>query len=302
MGKKIFCLELLILLTSFILNAQQSELKNYDYNNLISNPDVFLDKKVFNPAYSGDSVKLKIDLKRMHQWLGSTDAREFAGVSAESYFNKLNSGVGISYVYEDDFFTRHIVKLDYNYRFKVGEDLRIRLATSLGLDHYSLLINLTTHDPDPLLNSMEEWSNHPILSFGALVNFKNHQFGLTVYDLLDFDLKDNEWNDPSMFKTFLFSNYNFSFKLSGMITLTPEFIFAFNPDINYWILNTTASFNNRFYGGISYRSNDEISLMFAGRPWKRFKMGYTFSNYLSEITSNRISYGFHGIYISYMIF
>jgi len=293
---------ILILFTSFMLKAQQSEVKYHDYNNLISNPDVFLDKKAFNPAYSGDTVKLKVDLKRMEQWIGSTDSRNLLGISVESYLNKMNSGLGITYLYEDDFFTRHVFKLDYNYRLKIREKLKIRLAASLGIDHYSLMTNIITYEPDPWMSSLDEWSNHPILAFGTLVNFKNHEFGLTVYDLFDFDFKDYAWNDPSVFKTFLISNYNYRLKVSEIVELTPEFIFVWNPDLNFWIVNTTASFKNRFYGGISVRSNDEISLMIAGRPWKSLKMGYTFSKYLSDISSDRLSYGFHGIYFSYLIF
>lgn len=293
---------IILLIPFFRANSQQSKLRYYDHHNLITNSDVFLDKKAYNPTYSGDTVRLRVDLKRMMHWIGEENNRELSGISIESYQYQINSGLGFSYIFENDFFKSHLFKIDYNYRFNVGKDLKISLATSLGLNHYTLEYKIITLDTDLNISNNKDWSNHPILSLGALVNIKSHEIGLTVYDLLNKDINPPDWSNPEMFKTFLVSNYNYGFRVSETVELIPEIILVWNPDVDFWILNTTASFKNRFYGGISYRSNEDFSLMFAGRPWKKFKIGYTFSTDITDYKLDDISYGFHGIQFSYMVF
>ena len=102
MSKRYIVLIILLILF-FRTNAQQSKLRYYDYNNLITNSDVFLDKKAYNPTYSGDTVQLRVDLKRMMYWIGEENSRELSGISIESYQHRINSGLGFSYNFENDF-------------------------------------------------------------------------------------------------------------------------------------------------------------------------------------------------------
>ena len=96
MSKRYIVLIILLILF-FRANAQQSKLRYYDYNNLITNSDVFLDKKAYNPTYSGDTVQLRVDLKRMMYWIGEENSRELSGISIESYQHRINSGLGFNY-------------------------------------------------------------------------------------------------------------------------------------------------------------------------------------------------------------
>ncbi len=301
MGKKVLALIFLSLIVNVAVIAQQTGVRYYDYNYVITNPDVFFDKKAYNPAYTGDTIKLRIDLKKMQNMDGYYYERDLFGLSVESYLEKFNSGIGIIYAYNLDVFKNHILQLNYNYRIKTKNNIRLRLATSIGLNHYALENITIGFDPEIRISSKDDWSNHPILSYGALVNIKNHEVGLSIYDLLGMDINPPDWSNPEIFKTFLISNYNYRFKVSEIVELKPEIILLWNPNVDFWIVNTYANFKNRFYTGLSYRSNDEISLMFAGRPWKKLKLGYTATYVLSDINIHG-SYWFHGIQFSYMVF
>lgn len=284
-----------------ILDAQQSNSNYYDYNSIVANPDVFLDKSAYNPSYCGDTLKFKASLKKMNYFIGSGDERDLSGVSVEGYFNKINSGLGFSYVYDYNFFKNHVFKLDYNYRFEFNTEFRLRIAASLGLNHYTFKDELVTFDPDPLLSSINDWGNHPLLAFGALIKFKKHELGIVYSDILNLDLNSTVWNNPDIFKNYIIINYNYRFNLSETTILTPEFIQYWNPDYDFWIFNTSASFKNRIFAGVFVRSNKEWGFMFAGRPWKKLKMGYIFTleGFEQSITEN--NYGMHGINISFLI-
>lgn len=283
------------------LDAQQSISNYYDYNSIIANPDVFLDKNAFNPSYCGDTIKFRASLKKMNYFLGYDDDRDLSGVTVERYLSKINSGLSFSYTYDFNFFKNHIFKLDYNYRFEFSNEFSLRIAASVGLNHYTLKDAIITFEPDPLLSSINDWGNHPLLALGILLKFKNHELGIAYSDILNFDLNTTIWSNPNIFRDYFIINYNYSFKLSETTVLTPEIMQYWNPDFNFWIFNTSASFKNRIYAGVFVRSNDEWGLMFAGRPWKKLKMGYVFTLEGFQQSLTKSNYGLHGISISYLL-
>ncbi|HAF31208.1 MAG TPA: hypothetical protein DCG75_19385 [Bacteroidales bacterium] len=286
---------------SLIVKAQQDNLKYLDYNNLITSPDVFFDKKSFNPSYTGDTVKLKANLKKMTYWLGYEDSKDLTGISIETYMRKNNSGIGVLYLYDKDFFKSHVLKFDYNYRFTINDKIKVRTAISLGINHYTLIDEIITYEPDPLLANNNDWCDHPILSVGTLLNFKRHELGITYADIFNFDLTSTNWSDPKIFNNYFVINYNYKFQLTETIILTPEIINYWNPDYNIWIITSSASFKNRIYTGILLRSNNDFGFMFGGRPWKRLKMSYVYTYNDKNIDISGLNYGFQGINFSFIL-
>jgi type IX secretion system membrane protein PorP/SprF len=299
---KIIKLTFLFFFLTYMANAQYVPLVYLDYNNIITSSDAFFDKKDFNPSYSGDSMKFKVNFKKMNYWLGYLDSKDLTGFSLERYSKKTRSGLGLTYYYDQDFFISHVFKFDYNYRFKIKDKLNVRIATSVGLKRYKLELPLLTTEPDPLLNAINSTNNQPLFSLGTLLNYKNHELGITYSDILNFDINPSALSNPKVFKDYLVLNYNYNFKLSESIILTPELINYWNPDLNFWILKTSVSFNERIHAGLLVRSDDNLGLMFGGRPWKRLLAAYMFTFRLNNTNQTGIEYGISGINISYMLF
>lgn len=62
---KIIKLVLLFLATGIAsISAQQSNVRVYNYNDVITTLDSYFDKKSFNPSYTGDTLALKASLKK----------------------------------------------------------------------------------------------------------------------------------------------------------------------------------------------------------------------------------------------
>jgi len=295
-------LTFLFFLITYIVNAQQVPLKYFDYNNIISSSDAFFDKKDFNPSYAGDTLKFKVNLKKMNYWLGYLDSKDLTGFSIERYSRKTQSGLGLTYYYDQDFFKSHVFKFDYNFRFNIKDKLNVRIAASIGLKRYTLEVPIITLETDPMFSSVNEPNNHPLLSIGTLLKYNNHELGFTYSDILNFDIDPTDYSNPEVFDDYLMLNYNYTFKLSETIALTPELINYWNSDLNFWILTTSVSFNERIQTGFLVRSDDNIGLMFGGRPWKRLLAAYMVTFKLNNTNQSGIEYGISGINISYMLF
>jgi len=291
----------LLLCISLKLKAQQDNFKFFDYNNSIANLDIFFNKTTFNPSYAGDTVKLKAGFKRMNYFIGYEDSHELAGLSIEKNVKRINSGIGFLYNFDKDFFKSHVFKLDYNYRFKFKNKIEVRIAASIGLNHYSLSNKIITYNPDPLLKTINDWTNHPLLSLGTLFNLKNHELGIAYSDILNFDLSTSSLNNQQIFKNYFILNYNYNLNFLQNITITPEIISCINTEYNFWIFTTSASFKNLFYAGVLLRSNNTWGFMFAGKPLNKLKIGYVFTmEGFNNIVSN-YKYAFHGINLSLII-
>ena len=249
------------------ISAQQTYVRVYDYNDIITTLDSYFDKQSFNPSYTGDTLELKASLKRSNYWITvDPEERNFSGLSIERFFDNLSSGIGISYDYKLNVLKSHIIKINYNYRFSLNS-IDVRIATSLGLNHYTLNTEYS------FINPAEIWNNHPLLSLGILLNYKKHELGITYSEILDFDISPNDWSDPSIFRDHFIVNYNYQFNISESVILTPEIIDYWDFDNNFWILNTSFSFKNRIYAGLFVRSNNEFGYMIGGRPWKWLTIG-----------------------------
>ena len=254
------------------VSAQQTNVRVYNYNDLITTVNSYFDKKSYNPSYTGDTLALKATLKKSAYWLTTDpDGRNFSGLSVERFTEKLNSGVGLSYDYNLNALKSHILKINYNYRFSIGR-VNFRLATSLGINHYTL--NTDSDNSFYYINTSEQWNNHPLFSFGTLINYKKHELGITYSDILNFDISPNSSSASVIFKDYFVTNYSYQFQLAKSIVLVPEFINYWDFDFHFWILKSSVSFKNRIYTGLFMRSDDEFGYMVGGKPWKWLTIGY----------------------------
>ena len=84
-----------------------------------------------------------------------------------------------------------------------------------------------------------------------------------------------------------------------LFELRPSFLFK--SDLAGWQidLNTNVVYDERFWGGISYRVNDAIALLMGLEMENGLRIGYSFDLVTSAI--GRYGYGSHEIFIGYSL-
>ncbi len=92
----------------------------------------------------------------------------------------------------------------------------------------------------------------------------------------------------------------YNIKLSDpLFELRPSFLFK--TDAAFWQLdlNTNIVFNERFWGGISYRVQDAIALLLGVETEFGLRVGYSFDLVTSSLS--HYGYGSHEIFVSYTL-
>jgi type IX secretion system PorP/SprF family membrane protein len=135
--------------------------------------------------------------------------------------------------------------------------------------------------------------------FGLYLESQNYYAGISVTHLNQASVKFSD-----LAATYLARHYYLS---GGYNIKLPDPLFELRPsvlvktDLAGWQvdLNTNVVYNNRLWGGISYRMQDAVSLLFGTELFNGLSVGYSFDLVTSAI--GRYGYGSHEIFISYSL-
>jgi type IX secretion system PorP/SprF family membrane protein len=265
-----------------------------------------------NPGFAGSMDKVCFSMLYRNQWSGIPDAPSVVVANIHTPFKLFGAehGVGLSYTEDKTFFsTNKNANLTYAYRFKLGEG-KMGIGVRGGLIfqeakadwNYGVGIDGTQNTSENLPKS--ESVNLMDFSVGAYYSSELVYLGLAASHItsptfhyvgdgsanIDLELVPNYY---------ITAGYNYQLPSNQLITLTPSvFIQSYGQSGTQVNLNTNVTYNDRYWGGISYRINDAFSFMAGVQMRNGMKIGYAYdANVLSPIV--RYSSGSHEIYFSY---
>ena len=298
--KKIF---LLLAVLSFYVGAvyaqQERIVTNYIFN-----------KSFVNPAATGIKDCVSASLLTRQQWLGFKD---FEGESThpQSYLMNietpvfsLNSGLGVMVRYDKLPLNQNLnLKVNYAYHKKFKEVHQLSGGVSLDLLQKRLDFGSYTYfdEGDPLL-ALTTPESGLLLDFGlgAFYSYKENLYAGIAYNrltaakteigLVEYDLQPN-FN--------LMAGYEFKL-LDGFRTnlkLMTGALFASSASSNFLEVHALLKYNEFIYGGLSYKTADEMSLLF-GLFWNNFTFGASYDLGMSEM-KDKLSSGSPEVFVSY---
>ena len=262
---------------SSVVYSQQLPLNSqYIYNPL-----------VINPSFSGITESSSIILMNRNQWTGFLDEPiRTTSLSAHHALNNQKHGVG-ALLFSDRTGAINIHGLDlmYSFKFPVFLDYNLSLGISGNLYQYVFDdTNFNTAIFDPLITGEIHKKINFDSNFGFLLYDDFLFFGASVVNLIQSKVLNQEFNEPNQFARnyYFFGGYNFTDKESK-IGFEQTFLLKKTQFTDFqYDINLKTIFNDLFWLGAGYRSNDEFIGLF-GFNYDRFSLIYSIDYNYGEI-------------------
>lgn len=294
----------------FLLNGQQSNAQQ-----LPQFTQYMFNTYLLNPAVGGTHNYYQMRYNNRFQWVGLTDAPQTYSISAYGPHGSKDMGFGGN-IYRDITgpTSRTGGLFSYSYNMQITENgMRVSGGLSLGLMMFqtdgtkfefgdAALIN------DPAINQSTKSTFTPDATIGVLFYSTQYFFGASVHQLFGQKLyvtdeytevngEDVHTYGINKLKQHYMLTGGMLFPLNSDFMLEPSVLFKYmiNSPIQVDI-NAKVTYRDQFWGGISARWQDGISLLF-GYNYDRYLFGYSFDYSLTGI--RKYNGGSHEIMIGY---
>ncbi len=261
-----------------------------------------------NPGFAGAEDKISGLILNRYQWEGFPGAAKTLVFSVDAAINAFgSSGLGLNIVSDQIGFFKDI-KVNANYAYKTELNLgNLGIGVSLGV--YNQNVNgewevpederLTQPGSDPLIPQGESSQVAGDVGFGMYLSNNRYYLGASVTHINEASLKNVEAVNYYFTRHYyLMGGYNI--KLADpLFELRPSFLFKSDLAAMQLDINTNIVYDERFWGGLTYRLNDGVALLMGLEMLNGLKVGYSFDLVTSAI--GYYAFGSHEIFVSYSI-
>ncbi len=272
----------------------------------------------FNTAVAGIEENLSISADLRRQWLGLEGAPSTQFINAHLPIFFTSGGFGVEVKNTTIGVTRNLrASLSYNQILNVGENTRISIGLSGGLDQHSfdgqdLRTPDGSYEPgnithaDLILSESNESAIAPIISASMYLKHKQLSVGLSADNLLATTFEfDTERSDIVFNQIRHYYGYvNYELDLGNDLILRPSLLLKAESAELQVDLNIAAELQEMFLFGVGYRgynaqSNDSVVFQGGIKMNNNLQFIYAYDFGLSDLVSTHT--GSHEILIRYEI-
>jgi len=294
-----YLLLVLLIICIFAANAQQDPQFSLNRFNQLT----------VNPGFAGSSGLINFSLLNRYQWVG------FPGAPVTNVFNADASvhligkkdGIGISIINDVIGFEKNVsVGLNYSWRTHLGKGI-LGSGVSLGLMNKNLDLsdinrwsdfdnfNLS----DPALPQGKASGVLVDIGAGLFYQCKNFELALSARHLNQPTLSFDESGRYSLRRHYYMSGTYTIQMANEMFEMLPSFFFKTEATTWQADINMTVLYDKRLWGGVGYRIDDAVIVMFGAELWNGIKFGYSYD--ISTSALSRYNSGSHEIFLAYSV-
>jgi type IX secretion system PorP/SprF family membrane protein len=249
--------------------------------------DIFLTQQWFsrinmNPAATGNSNNVDVFLLNRQQWVGFSNAPRTTILNAHSYFNTIQSGLGMSLMLDKLGVSYQTVNalLSYAYHIDITEDVLMSLGLSGGLynSHW-----------DPRKNSFSEESSlddlpekktliNPDVNTGLELNAYGITLGASITHLLNSKLETGKPGRE------YYSYMRYRAAIDKDFDIAPGIMYRINNRSNFFDFTITGYYQKKYWAGLSFRPNNAFAVMLGGE-YSMFRLGYAYDHSVGATSS-----------------
>lgn len=253
---------------------------------------------LYNPAATGLFNKHFASVCGRHQWTGFGGGPITVSAVYDFKWNKINSGIGINYVYNQlGFEKNNEINLNYSYQIDFKKDRVLNSGVSFGILKKSIDFSKFIYfDPnDPLLTANSVKTDYFFnINFGLIFKTPHFLFGLSTTQLNESESEKLNFKNNRHYH--ITSSYNTTvgkdFNIKPCIYIKSD-LASTQFDINFITI-----YKKRFWAGLTYRETDAIAFM-AGIDIKgKYRIGYSYDYTISKLAN--YSKGSHEIVLAFM--
>lgn len=265
----------------------------------------FMAKPYYNPAVAGATEDLNILALARLEWVGMSGAPMSFFVTSDMPLNigKTQHGIGLAvYTESIGLFMNTHVGAQYAYKHKLFGGV-ISGGLQIGLVNQSFdgskveMVESEFHQETDAAIPTEQVSGMGLdLNFGIYYNHKRFYAGFGMTHLTQPELQLDENAYTYIGRSFnLMGGYNIQLR-NPLIELQPSVFLLTDMQSFHADITARLEYNKMFNGGISYRVNESVGVMF-GVKIGRFQAGYAYDFPITAL--GRASSGSHELCLRY---
>ncbi len=262
-----------------------------------------------NPGYAGMRGAICATAFARQQWVGFRDDED-ARVHPQTYslnidapINILRGGVSLGLLQDELGYENNIgLKLGYAYHVPLGlGDLGIGfhagfLDKSIGFDKFE---PIDQNDP-ALSGGSDESAMFIDAAMGAFYKLDDWWAGFSLTQMFQTSREIGGGNAEYELQrhAYLSGGYNFKIPDHPTFVVSPSLLIKTDINALQADLNTLVTYNDRVWGGLSYRYQDAV-VIFLGLSLDQISVGYSYDITTSPIGRHGRSYGSHELMVQY---
>jgi type IX secretion system PorP/SprF family membrane protein len=280
--RNLLCIIIVILIT-FPVKGQDAQYSHYMFNQMS-----------VNPGFAGSSDMVSINALYRNQWNGWEGAPINAGFSANAPINFLGMSHGIGLIVNNDKLGVNndlglILAYAYQKKMAIG-DGKLGIGASFGLNNSTFDATSLGANADPLVPTGKDPVNIFDLGLGVYYKSEKIYLGLSSTHLLHgareyIGISGDVY--PLGRQYYITAGYNYQLP-NPMFMLVPSFLIQSDGATTTINFNTNVVYNNRIWGGLSYRAGSAVTALFGLEllAGVRFGVAYDYETSLVRKASN----------------
>jgi type IX secretion system PorP/SprF family membrane protein len=247
-----------------------------------------------NPGFAGSRVVIATSILHRSQWMGFNDGGAAASTqnfSVDAELPFLYGGVGLNVVNDNIAEFRNLgLQASYAYRTELGVG-QIGMGMSVGM--YQSGLNggalKSAQSGDPAIPTGEVKGSSLDIGAGIYYNTQDVYVGLSSAHMTEPTV---EWSDGQDFDLtrhyFLIAGYYH--ELSSLLSLNPSIYLKSDGATSQLDINTNLIYNNKLWGGVSYRLDEGLSLLAGMNVNEDFRFGLAYDVTMMNAMSNSLEF------------
>jgi type IX secretion system PorP/SprF family membrane protein len=302
MKRNITFLFLLFAVVTTAFGQQEAQFSQNMFNNM-----------AINPAYAGMNNSICATLFDRMQWVGFKDP--YNGnvwpktqlLSVDGSVSPIHGGIGVTIMNDQlGLETNTDFKLAYSYHLAAGPGT---LGIGAQVGFYNEKIDFSGFHPidsgDPLLSSSSKQGNLAAdMAFGLFYNIPNKlYFGISATQLLQSTVKyPAPLADLTLARNYYVSaGYYYPLPSNPSLEIDPSLLIKSDLSSTQFDINALLKYNNKFWGGLSWRPTDAVVIMIGMNVWQGLLVGYSYDITTSAMGADHRSSGSHEIMLHYCL-
>ena len=247
-----------------------------------------------NPGFAGSRGVIATSILHRSQWMGFSDdgaAASTQNFSVDAELPFLYGGVGLNVVKDNIAeFSNLGLQASYAYRTELGVG-QIGMGMSVGM--YQSGLNggalRSAQSGDPAIPTGDVKGSSLDIGAGVYYNTQDVYIGLSSAHMTEPTI---EWSDGQNFSLtrhyFLIAGYYH--ELSSLLSLNPSIYLKSDGATSQLDINTNLIYNNKMWGGVSYRLDEGISLLAGMNVNEDLRFGLAYDVTIMNAMSNSLEF------------
>jgi type IX secretion system PorP/SprF family membrane protein len=235
-----------------------------------------------NPAATGNSNNVDVFLLNRQQWIGFENAPRTSILNAHSYFNAIQSGLGLSLMFDKIAASHQTVNAMASYAYHIGltDEILLSLGLSGGVYNSNWDPSRNRFNEEVDDGSLSDKSSRTAADFDA--GLELNVYGVILGASLTHLLNSNPDTGKPGREVYGYVRYRWA--VSRNIDIAPGVMYRYANYCNYFDANITGYYLKKYWAGLSFRPNSSCAAMLGGE-FGMFRVGYAYDYSIGNIRS-----------------